>query len=39
MMALTRNAAEAVAQNQASDVLKDQLEKTLGDKAKGFLDR
>ena len=39
MMALTRNAAEAVAQNQASDVLKDQLNKTLGEKSKGFLDR
>ena len=39
MMALTRNAAEAVAKNQAGDVLKDQLEKTLGDKSKGFLNR
>ena len=38
MMALTREAAEAIAESQAGDALKDQIDKTLGDKSKSLLE-
>ena len=38
MMALTRRAAEAVANDKAGDMLEKQLNKTLDDKSKSLLE-